>query len=172
MIAPPMEAAAPPARIHHQPPPVRPRRGAATRVAAAIPTRQMMRAVAPNSPRTTISALIAATTRVTRSAVSEIKLDFAGRACRRGDVERQRTVLNRRSVDPEQDHRALDRAVGGRRLARGQLVAALERATQLQGEQTVARQRLESVANRVDDGEVARKLRRRAPLVVDPHEDA
>src|SRR5256885_9201272 len=115
MIAPPMEATAPPARIHHQPPPARPRRGAATSVAAAIRTRQMMRAVAPNSPRTTISALIAATTRVTRSALSEIKLDFAGRARRRGDVERQRTVLNGRSVDSEQHHRALDRAVAGAR---------------------------------------------------------
>src|SRR5215204_5481137 len=167
MIAPAMEAAAPPARIHPPPPPSAARQGRARRAAAAITTRQAIRMPVPNRPRTKMTAQSAAATRAIRSAVSDVKLDFADLAVGGRDVERQRSILDRGVRDPEEHHGPLDRPVGRRRLELRELISPLERALGLEREQAVARDGLVRRADGVLDREVARDLRRRVALVFD-----
>src|SRR5919197_4792913 len=112
MIPPAIEAAAPAARTHHHPPPSPARSGSATTVATAIRTRHAITNPVPKSPRTTMITATAAAISAIRRATSDVKRDFAGRAVRRRDLERQRAVLDRRTRDPEQDHAALDRSAG------------------------------------------------------------
>src|SRR4051794_25220400 len=151
-IAPSTEAAAPPTRNHHQ---VWPRPyGNDTAAAATMTIRQKIRKPVESRFSTTKNAAIAAATRPTCSASLDVKLDMTDRARGGGYVERQGTVLDRRGVDPEEDHRPLDRAVAGRRLRLWQHGVARNRAPELQREQALGRDGLERVPDGVDDAEV------------------